>query len=171
VLPGLRATYTWVMRHGANHERGPPLLCMLGDMTPNTHRALSTRLCGELRELREGEAVVEMAALPEMQADGHALVHGGFVFGLADHAAMLAINHPNVVLGSAEARFLAPVVVGDVVRATAKVRAVEGKKHVVDVEVFKQSSGDPSPAGAKEKVFTGTFVCFVPAKHVLEGRS
>ncbi len=134
---------------------------MLGDMMPNTHRALSTRLCGELRELREGEAVLEMAALPEMQADEHALVHGGFVFGLADHAAMLAINHPNVVLGSAETRFLAPVIVGDVLRASARVRAVEGKKHFVDVEV----------STAKEKVFTGTFVCFVPGKHVLEGRS
>jgi uncharacterized protein (TIGR00369 family) len=134
---------------------------MLRDMTPNTHRALSTRLCGELRELREGEAVVEMAALPEMRADDHALVHGGFVFGLADHAAMLAINHPNVVLGSAETRFLAPVVVGDLLRASAKLREVVGKKHLVDVEV----------ATAKEKVFTGTFVCFVPGKHVLEGRS
>jgi uncharacterized protein (TIGR00369 family) len=134
---------------------------MLRDMTPNTHRALSTRLCGELRELSEGQAVVELRTLPEMQADEHALVHGGFVFGLADHAAMLAINHPNVVLGSADTRFLAPVVVGDVVTATARLLRVDGKKHLVEVEVLSQ----------REKVFTGTFVCFVPGKHVLEGRS
>jgi acyl-coenzyme A thioesterase PaaI-like protein len=104
---------------------------------------------------------VELTTLPEMQADEHALVHGGFVFGLADHAAMLAINHPNVVLGSAETRFLAPVVVGDVVTARARLRTVEGKKHFVDVEV----------STAKGPVFAGTFVCFVPARHVLEGRA
>jgi acyl-coenzyme A thioesterase PaaI-like protein len=144
---------------------------MLRDMTPNTHRALSTRLCGELRELREGEAVVELTTHPEMRADEHALVHGGFVFGLADHAAMLAINHPNVVLGSAETRFLAPVVVGEVVTARAKLSRVEGKKHFVEVEAFKHRGGDPDPTTPREKVFTGTFVCFVPGKHVLEGRS
>jgi acyl-coenzyme A thioesterase PaaI-like protein len=133
---------------------------MLQHMTPNTHRALSPRLCGELRELAEGRAVVVMTTLAEMQADEHALVHGGFVFGLADHAAMLAINHPNVVLGAAETRFLAPVLVGDVVTAEAKLREVQGKKHLVDVEVTR----------AGESVFSGTFTCFVPAKHVVVSR-
>jgi acyl-coenzyme A thioesterase PaaI-like protein len=48
-----------------------------------------------------------------MVVDAHGLVHGGFVFGLADYAAMLAVNDPNVVLGAAEARFLKPVRRGD----------------------------------------------------------
>jgi acyl-coenzyme A thioesterase PaaI-like protein len=44
-----------------------------------------------------------------MAADQRGLVHGGFTFGLADYAAMVAVNDPNVVLGAAEVRFLAPV--------------------------------------------------------------
>jgi uncharacterized protein (TIGR00369 family) len=130
---------------------------MLRHMKANTHRALSARLCGELRELREGEAAVELLATEDMRADEHGLVHGGFVFGLADHAAMLAINDPLVVLGSAESRFVAPVAVGDTLRAQARLRTVEGKKHVVEVEV----------KAAQTVVFSGTFVCFVPRQHVL----
>lgn len=133
---------------------------MLRHMKANTHRALSARLCGELRELREGEAVVELRATEEMRADEHGLVHGGFVFGLADHAAMLAINDPLVVLGSAESRFVAPVAVGDTLLAQARLRTVEGKKHIVDVEV----------RAAQAVVFSGTFVCFVPRQHVLLAR-
>jgi acyl-coenzyme A thioesterase PaaI-like protein len=133
---------------------------MLRHMKPNTHPALSTRLCGELRELRQGEAVVELTTSDDMRADAHGLVHGGFVFGLADHAAMLAINDPLVVLGSAESRFVAPVAVGDTLSAHARLRGVEGKKHIVDVEV----------KGAHDVVFSGTFVCFVPRQHVLLAR-
>jgi acyl-coenzyme A thioesterase PaaI-like protein len=48
-----------------------------------------------------------------MAVDDRGLVHGGFVFGLADHAAMLAVNDPNVVLGAASTRFLKPVRVGE----------------------------------------------------------
>lgn len=32
-----------------------------------------------------------------MAADEYRLVHGGFIFGLADYAVMLAINEPTVV--------------------------------------------------------------------------
>ena len=93
-------------------------------------------------------------------SDAHRLVHGGFVFGLADHAAMLAVNHPNVVLGSADIRFERPVVVGDALVATAKLRPDGGKKQIVDVHVRR---GD-------EVVMHGELVCFSPAHHVLEGR-
>jgi acyl-coenzyme A thioesterase PaaI-like protein len=128
-------------------------------MQANTHLALDPMLCGSLRELAEGRAVVELATLPNMAADAHGLVHGGFVFGLADAAAMFAINQPHVVLGSAETRFLAPVVVGQVLRAEAQLARVDGKKHLVEVSVLRGS----------DKVFEGTFVCFVPARHVLGG--
>ena len=66
-----------------------------------THEAIDPELCGRLVSLAEGTAVVELRTVARMAADAHGLVHGGFVFGLADHAAMLAVNHPNVVLGSA----------------------------------------------------------------------
>ena len=136
-------------------------------MEPNTHRLLSPALCGAPRRLSPGVAEVELTACDEMRADEHGLVHGGFVFGLADHAAMLAINEPNVVLGSAESRFLAPVVVGEPLLARAELATVDGKKHRVEVVVTRAQAAD---RGAGERVFEGTFTCFVPSRHVLAPR-
>lgn len=130
-------------------------------MQPNTHLALRPELCGAPRELTQGRAVLALRTTREMAADDLGLVHGGFVFGLADAAAMFAINDPLVVLGSAETRFLAPVVVGEELVATAQVTRVEGKKHYVEVDVLR---------GEEDKVFQGTFLCFVPAHHVLSAR-
>jgi uncharacterized protein (TIGR00369 family) len=112
-------------------------------MQQRTHADLDAELCGEPSELEDGVAVVDLVTSHRMRADGHGLVHGGFVFGLADHAAMLAINHPNVVLGSANIRFDRPVIVGERLRARARVRAVQGKKHIVDVEVERPQQGSP----------------------------
>jgi acyl-coenzyme A thioesterase PaaI-like protein len=92
-----------------------------------------------------------------MAVDQFNLVHGGFIFGLADYAAMLAVNHPNVVLGAAQVKFLRPTIVGDTAEATAQVETTEGKKQQVVVSV---STGEGT-------VFEGTFICFSLAKHVL----
>ncbi len=91
--------------------------------------------------------------------DEEGLVHGGFVFGLVDHAAMLAVNDPFVVLGSAEVRFTAPVRVGDEVTATATRTEVKGKKHVLSVS---------ARVGDRE-VLAGTMTAFVLDHHVLAG--
>ena len=82
----------------------------------------------------------------------------GFVFGLVDHAAMLAVNHPHVVLGSSEVRFLAPVAVGDEVIATATREQQNGKKHVLRVS---------AKVGERE-VLAGTMTAFVLEHHVLD---
>lgn len=82
---------------------------------------------------------------------------GGVIFGLADHAAMIAVNHPNVVLGAAEVKFLKPVESGETVIAEAKVEEKEGKKNSVTVSVSR----------GEETVFKGIFTCFVLEKHVL----
>ncbi len=124
---------------------------------PRTHLGIDRRLCGEPVEIGEGSAAVAWTALPEMAADDRGLVHGGFVFGLADYAAMLAVNHPNVVLGSAETRFLKPVTVGERLVARAEVEETDGRKSRVQVEVLR---GD-------EAVMTGTFRCFTLENHVL----
>lgn len=107
-----------------------------------------------------------MTASREMAADDHGLVHGGFVFSLADHAAMLAVNQPTVVLAKAEARFLAPAAVGDRLLARARVddEAGTADRPVVNVEVLATAGGEPVP------IFTGTFRCAVPAEHVLVAR-
>ena len=122
-----------------------------------THFAIDQALCGEPLFIEDGESKVVFTALPEMAADKTGLVHGGFVFGLADYAAMLAVNHPNVVLGSADVKFLSPVQVGDTLEARASVQKVDGKKQVVDVVVSQRD----------KKVFTGRFTCFVLEAHIL----
>ena len=92
-----------------------------------------------------------------MAADDKGLVHGGFVFGLADYAAMLAVNDPNVVLGAASVKFLKPVAVGDRVVAEARVTEVKGRKHQVDVIVSRD----------QEPLLEGQLTCFVLDRHVL----
>jgi acyl-coenzyme A thioesterase PaaI-like protein len=103
-------------------------------MKPNTHLGIDARLCGAPVSLAEGTATVRFEATPDMAVDDRGLVHGGFVFGLADHAAMLAVNDPLVVLGGAEVRFTAPVAVGQTVDATATVTATKGRRATVAVE-------------------------------------
>lgn len=126
-------------------------------MDIRTHTGISAELCGAPEELAPGKSVVCMTATAAMASDALGLVHGGFVFGLADYAAMLAVNDPYVVLGSAEAKFLKPVKVADVLRASALVREESGKKRIVEVTVTREET----------PVFSGTFVCFVLEKHVL----
>jgi acyl-coenzyme A thioesterase PaaI-like protein len=116
-------------------------------------------------EVAEGSAVVALEALPEMAVDERGLVHGGFVFGLADHAAMLAVNHPCVVLGSAEVRFLKPVTVGERLEARAAVEETDGRKSRVRVEVRRSRPGETAAA-----VMAGIFVCFTLEHHVLDVR-
>lgn len=130
---------------------------------PRTHLRIDRRLCGEPVELAEGVAAVALATLPEMAADEAGLVHGGFVFGLADYAAMLAVNHPNVVLAGAEVRFSRPVAVGELLLARARVAEgteSSGRRRRVEVEVRR----------GEDLVFSGRFDCAVFDRHVLGGR-
>lgn len=125
---------------------------------PSTHRAIDRRLCGEPVELAPGFARVRLLTRPEMAADERGLVHGGFLFGLADHAAMLAVNDPNVVLGAAETKFLKPCAVGESVEATARVESQQGRKRGVVAELRR----------GEELLMTGSFTCFVLDRHVLD---
>lgn len=128
-------------------------------MEPMTHLQADPRFCGTPLELAEGSARVALEAVDSMVVDAQGLVHGGFVFGLADYAAMLAVNDPNVVLGAAQTRFLKPVRRGDRLVAHAQTVDARSGKHEVRVEATVNS----------EKVFEGTFTCFVLERHVLDG--
>lgn len=126
-------------------------------ISSNTHLSISAELVGEIQQLQQGQSVVKLVTLPSMIADDFGLVHGGFIFGLADYAAMLAVNEPTVVLGAADSRFIAPVKVGDAPIATAIVIEQKGKKYSVECMV----KVDDKP------VYSGVFTCFVVDKHVL----
>ena len=125
----------------------------------NTHLEIDTSLCGKVIKLEEHYAEVLLHTTQRMSADSRGLVHGGFVFGAADYAAMTAVNDPYVVLGSASSKFTAPVKVGDVVLCKASVISVKGKKREVQVQAFVN----------EKLVFEGSFTTFVLDKHVLEG--
>ncbi len=124
---------------------------------PTTHLSAEPRLLGTPVRLSAGAALVRLPTSSAMVVDASGLVHGGFTFGLADYAAMLAVNDPHVVLGGAETRFLAPVRKGEVMEAEARVRAGRGRKRTVEVVV---RVGD-------RRVMTGTFTCFVLDRPVL----
>ena len=126
-------------------------------MQRNTHAAIDHELCGSCTELTPGKARVILTCSARMAADAAGLVHGGFTFGLADHAAMLAVNEPTVVLASAEVRFVGPTRVGDEVTAQAEVTERRGKKRLVEVQCHCRD----------KKVFEGSFSCVVPEEHVL----
>jgi uncharacterized protein (TIGR00369 family) len=122
-----------------------------------THEKIERRLCGEPLNIKAGYSKVQLLVSAEMAVDDFGLIHGGFVFGLADYAAMIAVNDPNVVLGAAEVKFLKPVKAGQSLVAEATVTNESGKKRLVNV-VAKNDDME---------VFEGTFSCFVLEKHVL----
>ncbi len=127
-------------------------------MKIKTHEKIDRKFCGTPLEIKDGYAKVIMKTSQEMTADSTGLVHGGFVFGLADYAAMLAVNHPFVVLGSAEIQFLKPVRTGDMITAEAQIVELKGRKSIVAVKVYLDSI----------VVFEGKFTCFSLEKHVLD---
>ena len=127
-------------------------------MEVSTHHAIVRRLSGEPVEVEAGRAVVRLETTGEMVADAQGLVHGGFIFSAADYAAMIAVNDPNVVLGSADVRFVAPVRVQQTVNFEARIVRTQGKKHSVEVEGRVDI----------KTVFQGSFTCFVPDRYVLD---
>ena len=124
----------------------------------NTHEKIDNDLCGRIDKVEKGHLELSLKTIPEMLADDHGLIHGGFIFSAADYAAMAAVNERNVVLVGSNAQFLSPVRLGDVVKFVATVRHKAGRKrnvhvtgHVVDI-----------------KVFDGEFKTVVTDRHVLK---
>lgn len=129
-------------------------------MIAATHLGADPRWCGRPTRLAVGRAEVEWSAPAEAGVDAAGLVHGGFTFGVADYAAMLAVNDPLVVLVASAVKFLAPVAVGDIVTAEAVVESEEGRRRRVRCV---------ASVGATV-VLEGHFDCVVAKEHPLERR-
>lgn len=129
-------------------------------MTLNTHLKIDEGLCGELADLQDGYARVVLTTTEQMAADDAGLVHGGFLFGAADYAAMAAVNEPNVVLAGSSCKFLAPSKAGEVIEFEARITQSDGVKYLL--EVVGRSNG--------VTVFSGEFKAVVTKEHVLSGR-
>ena len=125
-----------------------------------THQKINGRISGIPIELGKNFAKLKLVTTDDMMVDDTGLIHGGFVFGLADYCAMLTINHPNVVLGKATVKFLKPVVLNDTLIANGTVISLKEKKSEVKVEVNRND----------ELVFEGIFTCFTPEVHILKKR-
>lgn len=123
-----------------------------------THTKINQSLSGSIAKMEEDYVEVALETTNEMVADQEGLVHGGFVFGAADFAAMAVVNEPNVVLVASSCQFLSPVKVGDEVRCKAKLQNRDGRKRNVTVEAFVYDI----------KVFSGEFKTVVTDKHVLK---
>jgi len=127
-------------------------------MEIKTHLLAHSPLLGTPVEVVDGKsATVKLVAIENMVVDEEGLIHGGFTFGLADYAAMLAVNDPNVVIGGANVRFTAPVKRGDIMIAKARVIEEIKRKRVIEIKV----KVDNRP------VLFGELTCFVLEKHVL----
>jgi len=123
-----------------------------------THLKINSSLCGDLISLEDDCAVVRLTTSLKMISDEKNLIHGGFIFGAADYSAMCAVNHPNVVLGSSEVKFVAPSKLGDTIIFNAKIVEIKAKKQIVKVVGTVREN----------VVFEGVFTCFVLEKHVLD---
>jgi acyl-coenzyme A thioesterase PaaI-like protein len=132
---------------------------VVGTMEVKTHKIASKKIVGEPIEIKDGSyAIARLLTSEEMVVDEKGLIHGGFTFGLADFTCMLAVNHPNVVLGSSNVKFIGPVKVGDLLESRATITNIDGRKSEVEIEV-KVSN---------RLVLTGIMSCYTLDQHVLQ---
>lgn len=127
-------------------------------MEQKTHIKAQRDFIGQVLEIQTDYfSRVSLVTKEEMVVDEHGLIHGGFTFGLADFAAMLAVNHPNVVLASANVKFTKPVKLGDILIAIGQVLEKSESERLVHVQIFV----------AERTVFEGDFRCKILSKHPL----
>lgn len=123
-----------------------------------THTKINNELSGKITKMEKGIIHLTLETTIDMLADNMGLIHGGFIFGAADYAAMAAVNERNVVLVASDAQFLSPVKLGDNIDFVAKVRQKEGRKRNVNV----------IGSVLDIKVFEGVFKTVITERHVLK---
>ncbi|MEZ4487519.1 MAG: hydroxyphenylacetyl-CoA thioesterase PaaI [Cyanobacteriota/Melainabacteria group bacterium] len=110
----------------------------------------SSMLGMKLVSAEAGEAVVSLE-ITELLVNGHGICHGGVMFSLADTTFAYACNsrnHKTVAL-NCSISFLAPVKVGQILRATATEKSLKGRTGVYDIAVCDE-------AGETVALFRGT---------------
>lgn len=123
-----------------------------------THNKIKSDFSGKITKIKKGLVELTLETTTDMLADEMGLIHGGFIFGAADYAAMAAVNERNVVLVASDSQFLSPVKLGNSVDFIAKVRQKEGRKRNVSV-IGKVLD---------IKVFEGVFKTVITERHVLK---
>jgi len=107
-----------------------PVVRMLAD------DAASRALGIEVSEAAGGNATARMRVREDM-VNGHGIVHGAFVFAVADTAFACACNShgPVTVAAAVDVTFVAPARVGDLLEARAHERTRFGRSGIYDVTV------------------------------------
>jgi acyl-coenzyme A thioesterase PaaI-like protein len=144
----------------------------------NTHREISEKLCGVPLEAGIGSSRVEMATTREMVVDDRGLIHDGFVFGLAEYTAMIAVNDPPAVSALSTVRFLQPVRVGEVIVEKAVVQRAGGKSGGIGYGHKRRNTGVhrrvflccPESARVRRiiSLHTMLFPCYLSVQNVTE---
>lgn len=93
----------------------------------------------QIAEVDEGHATLTLQIV-EDHCNGHGIGHGGVTFMLADSAFAFACNSRNVatVAQHNTISFLAPVRLGDTLRADAREITQAGRSGITDVTVINQ---------------------------------
>ncbi len=96
----------------------------------------SSGLGMEILEVRPGEATLTMTIAPQM-VNGQRIVHGGFIFTLADSAFAFACNSRNerAVAAHCQISFIRPAKLGDRLVAVAREISRSGRSGIYDVRV------------------------------------
>ncbi|GEM_PF-4241218 len=94
----------------------------------------SRQWVGEPVYIGDGYAEVEFFTFSEMAVEVDGTVNNGFIFGLGEFAAAIAVNIENVFIERAEVEFLKPVRIGERVEATGRVVEKKGERYIVEVE-------------------------------------
>jgi acyl-CoA thioesterase len=95
----------------------------------------------EILEIKAGAATLAMTVEPHM-VNGHGIVHGGFIFLLADSAFAFACNSHNerAVAAQCNISFIRPGKLGDLLIATAREISRTGRSGIYDVRVTVDDS-------------------------------
>ena len=90
----------------------------------------------EIVDVRSGQATLAMTVEPHM-VNGQRIVHGGFIFLLADSAFAFACNSHNerAVAAQCDISFIRPGQLGDQLVATAREISRSGRSGIYDVRV------------------------------------
>ena len=90
----------------------------------------------EIVDIKAGQATLAMTIQPHM-VNGHGIVHGGFIFTLADSAFAFACNSRNerTVAAQGAITFIRPGKLGDRLVAEAREVSRSGRSGIYDVRV------------------------------------
>lgn len=93
----------------------------------------------ELVEVSRGRAVLRMA-VKETMVNGHGLMHGGYIFTLADSAFAFSCNTYNTrtVAQHCSITYIKSGKLGDVLTATGVERSRSGRSGIYDITVARQ---------------------------------